>query len=72
MKKHENIEQKEINDELKLYKNNLKNKEKDNKNKAIKKSKKNEKTNWSVNIGNLLIFLIPMAFAAYYLNTNIK
>ena len=72
LKKHENIEQKEINDELKLYKNNLKNKEKENKNKVIKKSKKNEKNNWSVNIGNLLIFLIPMAFAAYYLNTNIK
>ena len=72
LKKHENIEQKEINDELKLYKNNLKNKEKENRNKVIKKSKKNGKTNWSVNIGNLLIFLIPMAFAAYYLNTNIK
>ena len=72
LKKHENIEQKEINGEIKLYKNSLKNKEKYNKNKAIKKSKKNEKNNWSAHIGNLLIFLIPMVFAAYYLNTNIK
>ena len=72
LKKHENIEKKEINDTLKLYKNNLKNQEKDNKNKAIKKSKTKEKKSWSFNMGNLLVFIIPMAFAAYYLNTNIK
>ena len=72
LKKHENIEQKEINDALKLYKNHLKNQEKGNKNKGIKKSKTKEKKSWSFNMGNLLVFIIPMAFAAYYLNTNIK
>ena len=68
LKKHENIEQKEIKGTLKLYKNNLKNQEKDNKIKAIKAAKRKEKNSWPSNIGNLLIFLLPLAFAGYYLN----
>ena len=73
LKKYENIEEKDLNGVIKLYKKNINVLEKDNKNKGRKRDKIKDKKSCNTYIGNLLmIFLIPLIFIAYYLYANKK
>ena len=73
LKKYENIEEKDLNGAIKLYKKNINVLEKDNKNKGRKRDKIKDKKSCNTYIGDLLmIFLIPLIFIAYYLYANKK